>query len=477
MVAANARFRLDRHAIDLWLPISDVAGRIRSGTLSPVELTRAQLDRIDALDPSLHAYLHVAHARALEQARAAEQEIRAGRYRGPLHGIPVAVKDICATRSMPTTCASRVPIAALRSTDAAVVERLEAAGAVLLGKLNLTEFAMTWYHPMLPAPVNPWGARHWPGASSSGSGVAAAAGLAFATIGTDTLGSIRFPSAANGVVGLKPTYGRVSRFGVFPLGESLDHIGPIVRTVADAAIVLDAIAGFDPRDPTSRREPVPSYVAALERGVAGLRVGFDERYVGEGSAPEVTQSVTEAVRTLERLGATVVDVVVPPIDGLAEAAVTICAAEACAAHEETYPSRSADYGPGFRSYLALGTGFSARDYAKAHAAREAFAGGLAALFESADVLACPAMPIVSLPQGLIAAEASPDWIVGNRHFLRYTAPFNFARTPALTLPCGVAEDLPIALQLVGPMLGEEAILRAGHAFERATEWHRRRPPL
>ena len=462
---------------DLFRSLSDVAADVRRGSLSPVELTRAQLDRIDALDPQLHAYLHVAHDRALEQARAAEREIRAGRYRGPLHGVPVAVKDLCATRTMPTTCASRVPVTSLGNDDATVVARLEAAGAVLLGKLNLTEFAMTWYHPTLPAPVNPWDATRWSGASSSGSGVAAAAGLAFATIGTDTLGSIRFPSAANGVVGLKPTYGRVSRAGVFPLGESLDHIGPIVRTVADAAIVLDAIAGFDPRDPTSRREAVPDYLAALDRGVAGLRIGFDERYVGEGCAPEISQSVNDAVRTLERLGATVVDVTIPPIDELAGASVTICAAEAYAAHAATYPSRSADYGPGFRSYLVLATGFSARDYAQAHVIREVFAGRLAGVFESVDVLACPAMPIVALPQALLAADASPDWMTGNRHFLRYTAPFNFARTPTLTLPCGVSEDLPIALQLVGPLLGEETVLRAGHAFERATDWHRRRPPL
>ena len=453
----------------------DVAEEIRAGRLSPVEVARRQIERIDAVEPRLHAYLSVSADRALEAARAAQDEIRAGRYRGPLHGIPVAVKDLCWTTSLPTTCASRLLDGWMAPQNAAVVERLEAAGAVIFGKLNCTEFAMTWYHPSLPAAVNPWDAERWAGSSSSGSGVAPAAGLAFAAIGTDTLGSIRFPAAANGIVGLKPTYGRVSRFGVFPLAETLDHVGPMTRTVADAAIVFQAIAGFDSRDPTSRSEPVPDVPAALAGGADGIRVGFDATYVGDGSSPDVATAVGEAVRTLERLGARVVPVEFPSLDGLAEAAITICAVEALVAHERTFPARAAEYGPGFRSFLAMGSRFTAVDYAKAHLVRETFRGRLLRLFEAMDVLACPAMPMIPPPISLIGEEADENWMNGNVLFVRFTAPFNLAGTPTLTLPCGFVDGLPVALQLVGPPLGEETILRVGYGYERATGWHGRRP--
>jgi amidase len=271
-----------------FLPLTELSRRIRDRTVSPVEAARAVLDRIRSFDSSLHAYLTVLEERAISRAAEAEREIRAGRWRGPLHGVPVAVKDLCETAGIATSCASRVLRGWIPEHSATVVERLEAAGAVLLGKLNLTEFAVAWYHPELPVPQNPWDPSLWPGASSSGSGVATAAGLCFGSLGTDTGGSIRFPSAACGIVGLKPTYGRVSRRGVFPLGESLDHIGPMTRTVADAAAMLAVIAGHDPADPTSRREPVEDYGAALERGVAGVRIGLDERFIATG--PRSTSS-------------------------------------------------------------------------------------------------------------------------------------------------------------------------------------------
>src|SRR5882757_664046 len=255
-----------------YMPLHELSAQLRDGKLSSVEVTRCVLDRIKQTNPTLRAYLTVLDDSALSQAAQADKEINAGRWRGPLHGVPIAVKDLCWTKAVPTTCASKVLRDWRPDSNATVVDRFEAAGAVLLGKLHLTEFAVIWYHPEFPAPLNPWDSSLWPGASSSGSGVAVAAGLCFAAIGTDTGGSIRYPSSANGIVGLKPTYGRVSRFGVLPLAESLDHVGAMARRVADVAVMFDAIAGFDPMDPSSLREPVPPTLDELEKGVRGLRV-------------------------------------------------------------------------------------------------------------------------------------------------------------------------------------------------------------
>jgi len=459
-----------------FLPLTELSERLRDRTLSPVEATRAVLDRIRRLDPSLHAYLLVLEERAIERATEAEREIRAGRWRGPLHGVPLAVKDLCQTAGIPTTCASRVLRGWRPERSATVVERLEAAGAVLLGKLNLTEFAVAWYHPELPVPQNPWNASLWPGASSSGSGVATAAGLCFASLGTDTGGSIRFPSAACGIVGLKPTYGRVSRRGIFPLGESLDHVGPMTRTVADAAAMLAVIAGHDPADPTSRREPVEDYRGALERGVGGVRIGLDERFVGAGSEPGVANAVVEAARTLERLGAKLVAVEVPDVEPCLSAWTKLCAAEAAATHAQNYPSRAAEYGPGFRSFLEIGNELRGADYASAHFVRERFAGELRGLFEDIDLIACPSMPSAALP----VADLPPDarGLGDSSPLLRFTAPFNMSRNPTLSVPCGPASGgPPPSLQLVARELGEATLLQAGAVFERATPWHEQRPPV
>jgi amidase len=458
-----------------FLPLTKLSELLRNRAVSPVEATRAVVDRIRRLDPSLHAYLAVLEERAMARATEADREIRAGHWRGPLHGVPVAVKDLCHTAGFATTCASRLLRDWRPEPSATVVERLEAAGAILVGKLNLTEFAMAWYHPDLPVPQNPWGSSLWPGASSSGSGVATAAGLCFASLGTDTGGSIRFPSAACGIVGLKPTYGRVSRRGVFPLGESLDHIGPMTRTVADAAAVLAVIAGHDPADPTSRRESVDDYEAALGRGARGLKIGIDERYLGTETAPEVAAAVLDAARTLERLGAELVSVGVPDVGPCLPAWTKICSAEAAAAHAASYPSRAAEYGRGFRSFLEIGSGQRGADYASAHFVRERFAGEIRGLFEAIDLLACPSMPSAAVP----VADIPPDarGLGDSSPLMRFTAPFNLSRNPTLSLPCGTASGgAPPSLQLVARELGEATLLQAGAAFERATGFHEQRPP-
>ena len=459
------------------LSLHELSDQLRTAKVSSSEATRAILDRIRA-HRDLNAYIAVMEESALRAASQADAEIRADRYRGPLHGVPVAVKDLCWTKGVATTCASKVLRDWIPDSSATVVERLEAAGAVIVGKLNLTEFAVAWYHPELPVPQNPWGAKLWPGASSSGSGVATAAGLCFGSLGSDTGGSIRFPSAANGIVGLKPTWGRVSRYGVFPLGESLDHIGPMTRTVTDAALMLAAIAGHDPKDATSLAAPVEDYAATLEQGVSGLRIGLDEAFITKGASAAVSGAVIDAVRVLERLGARVVKVTVPDVAPGVAAWTTLCVGDAAAAHEHTYPSRAADYGPGFRSFLALGAEMRAEDYAKAHMVRERFANQFQMLFAQMDLLACPSMGEASIPATAMPDDARLLMNGDAEGLLRFTAPFDLSRNPTLSLPCGKSPaGPPPSLQLVGRLLGEGTILRAGRAFERATDWHNQRPPI
>lgn len=456
-----------------YMPLVEVANLLERRELSPVELTHHLLDRIDSVDQQLHSYRTVLADSALELARRAEEEIGRGAYLGLLHGIPIAVKDLVDTAGIPTLSGSTLMAGRLPSADATVMRRLYAAGAVLLGKLHMTEFALRWHHPAWPVPVNPWGADHWSGVSSSGSGVATAAGLCYGALGTDTGGSIRFPAACNGTVGLKPTYGRVSRHGVFPLAKSLDNVGPMTRCVADAAVMLGAIAGHDPSDPTSSHRSVPDYIALLDQDIRGLRLGVDERFIREGVHSEVGDAVVQAVSHLRELGLEVVEVVVPPIDPdlMIKTWSTICASDAADAHRESWPARADEYGP-FREWLEFAETQSAADYAAAHATRLEYAGRIDGLFEGIDLLACPAMPYAA---PLIDSDALP--LPDERAVRpRFTYPFNFSNSPTLTLPCGfTADHLPIALQLVGPHFSEATLLQVGHAFEQSTVWHTRVP--
>jgi len=456
--------------------LTEVAALLARGALSPVELTRAVLARIERLDGALHSYLTVTAEHALAAARAAEAELQRGARRGPLHGVPVGVKDLCATRGIRTTCASAVCPDAPPDRDATVVRRLAAAGAVMVGKTNLTEYALMGYHPTLPRPRNPWNPTRDTGGSSGGSGAAVAAGLCFAAIGTDTGGSIRMPSGWCGVVGLKPTYGRVSRAGVFPLGASLDHVGPMTRRVADAAAALDAMAGFDPDDPTTLRGPAPECAAAIGGDVRGVRIGWDAGFVAGGTQSDYADTVERAVRQLEAEGARVVEVSLPPVEALLPAWPVLCAAEALVAHAPTYPARAADYGPTFRSFLEYATTLSAAQYAAAHEARMRWAGQLRGVFEQIDVLACPSTFITAPPLELIDPLSPFNPAIAP--FMRFVAPFNFSGSPTLSLPCGFdGEGLPYSLQLVGRHAEEALLCRVGHVYEQATEWHRRRPPV
>jgi amidase len=465
-----------------YLSLQDVARRIASRSLSPVQLTQQMLDRIASVDPSLKSYATVMRDRALADARLAEQDIQRGRYRGPMHGVPIAIKDLCYTKGVPTMGGTAALRTFVPDADGTVVAKLREAGAVLLGKLNLTEGAMVGYNPSFDVPLNPWNRSRWPGGSSSGSGVATAAGLCFAAIGTDTGGSIRFPSSACGIVGLKPTYGRVSRFGVLALAESLDHVGPMARRVADVAIVFDAIAGHDAKDPTSLRGPVTSAVAGLSKGVGGFRIGIDRDYALTRIDRGQAAALEEALKVLEGRGARLVDVKMPALDGMLPAWSAITGAEVRKAHAATYPAKADAYGPYFRAFLESSAGVTEKQVADARAWRASFADRLHALLESVDAMACPsggdpAWPITHELQTGPLAAFHVAWSAAAPRAPEFTMPMDLAGTPAICLPSGVSSDgLPYSIQFAGRRLSEATLCCIGHAYEEATNWHLRHPP-
>ncbi len=457
--------------------ISELASQIKSKALSPVEVTESMLDRIREQDPHYKSYATVMADQARASAQAAEQAIAAGNYLGPLHGVPIAVKDLCFTKGVATMGATKALMNNVTDFDCTVVQKLNAAGAVILGKLNLTEGAMAGYNPEFQVPVNPWGADLWSGASSSGSGVATAAGLCYGSLGSDTGGSIRFPSAACGIVGLKPTWGRVSRYGVLALAESLDHIGPMVRSAADAGIMLQAIAGLDPHDPTTLPNPVPDMLEGIHQGVRGLRIGLDEKYVTENTDPELAQSVLAGIKTLETLGAVIVPVQMPDISGYMEAWGAICSSEALAAHEATYPSRRDEYGPWFQGWLDNGARVTGAEYAKANNVRSACRGLLNNIFQDIDVIGCPAMTTPPFPITL-EEMYGPSFLLDDPNWGRFTVPYDFSGSPTISLPCGKNSDgLPLTIQFVGRHLSEPLLCRVGHTFEQTTDWGEFRPNI
>lgn len=460
--------------------LTETADAIRSRTVSPVELTNALLNRIAVLDPQLRAYATVTPELALAQARRAEAEIAEGRYRGPLHGIPIALKDIYDTAGIVTAAGMPIHKERKPNSDATVVRRLAEAGAVLLGKLQLTEGVFAKHHPTIAPPRNPWNEHYYAGASSSGSGVATAAGLCFASLGSDTGGSIRFPSAANGVTGLKPTWGLVSRHGVFPLAGSLDHVGPMTRSAADAGAVLGVIAGLDSNDPTSLAARVPDYLADIDEGIRGLRVGIDPAYNETGVDGEIVAALHYVAHTLQELGGTIVPIRLPDHRAVNEVWGSYAGVETALAHAATYPSRGAEYGPAESGTIAglieHGRTVSSGDLMQAHHARLAFSGALATLFSDVDLLLIPTQPLADFT---VAQESklftSPDDLTA---FLRFVTPFNMSGSPTITLPGGfTAKGLPLSFQLVGRHLDEALLVRAGHAYQRVTDWHRKHPSL
>ena len=461
--------------------MTELARRLAAREVSPVEVVQAHLDRIAALDGRFRSYLTVMAEPALAAARAAEADLVRGRTAKPLAGVPIGLKDLYCTRGVKTTGGSRVLADFVPDEDATVVSRLVEAGAIVLGKLNMHEFAYgpEGLNPHYGTPWNPWDAatHRMCGGSSSGSGAAVAAGLCPGALGSDTGGSIRIPASLCGLSGLKPTYGRVSRAGVLPLSWSLDHVGPMCRTAADCALMLGAMAGHDPRDPTTSRAPVPDYRAALTGEVKGLRVGLLGAFFLESASPEVRAAVEAAARTLEAMGASVVGAKLDTVHLAAGAALAVVAPEAYAYHEAWLKTRRADYGADVSLRLLAGAFVPAADYLKGQRIRRLAVADVDRALAAADVLLAPATPIAAPTLGEREVE-----IGGQRHpvrtsLIRFTRPFNLSGHPAASVPCGfTSAGLPIGLQIIGRALDEATVLRVADAYQRATDWHRRRPP-
>ena len=459
-----------------YLTIAEAAAGIRRREYSPVDLTQACLERIQAIDGRLHSFITVTAELALEQARQSEKELASGRDRGPLHGIPVALKDLYATKGIRTTCHSRVLENWVPDHDATAAAKLAAAGAVLLGKLGMHEFAFGG--PSIDAPFpavrNPWNVDHIPGGSSSGSGAALAAGLCLGSLGSDTGGSVRHPAAHCGIVGIKPTYGRVSRYGVVPLSWSLDHAGPMARTVEDCATLLQVIAGYDAKDPVSVDAPVPDFRAGLGQDVRGIRIGvpragwFNENL---GVDQETMTVFEEALKAFERLGAKLVEIDGRPFALARKPNQTILVCEAYAYHEQRLQEAPERYGTSVRRRILEGAFLTAADYIQAQRARVALNEAIRVNFDRVDVFVAPTM---ARPPETFAA-LDPD--EANRR-PNFTNPFNLTGLPAISIPCGFTRNgLPAGLQIGGRAFEEARVLGIAHAYEQATPWHERRPSI
>ena len=459
-----------------YLELLDIGRRIQAKEISSVEATGAQLARIQQLDGALKSYARLMPDSALADARRADAEIVKGEMRGPLHGVPIGVKDLCWTKGVPTAAGMPIHANFIPDSDATVVRRLRDAGAVILGKLQLTEGAYAEHHPAIKPPVNPWNAAHWPGVSSSGSGVATAAGICYGSLGSDTGGSIRFPSAANGLTGIKPTWGRVSRYGVFELAATLDHIGPMARSAADAGALLGVIAGVDANDPTTSPLPVPNYLAGMTRGLRGVRIGVDARW-NSNRVDEATRNVvSDAIRVVTELGGDIREVTFPDPEQVIADWFPLCGMETAVAHEATYPARKAEYGPGLAGLIELGLAQRGVDYQKIVLHRTAFAGRVAALFQGIDLLLIPTTAIASPTNAQMAGLTGDEELLSG--LLRYTCPFDMTGSPSITLPGGfTAQGTPIGFQFVARHFEEDLLVRAGWHYQQATDWHRRHPPL
>jgi aspartyl-tRNA(Asn)/glutamyl-tRNA(Gln) amidotransferase subunit A len=455
-----------------YASIAELGRRYRGKEVSPVEVVGALLARIERLDPTLHAFVTLTRERALAEARAAETVLQRGEARSPLVGIPMGYKDIYCTRGVRTTGGSALLADWVPDVDATTVTKLQAAGAVMMGKLITHEFAMGIQFPghRFPAATNPWTVQHMPGGSSSGSGAALAAGLLAGATGSDTGGSIRGPAAFCGIAGIKPTYGRCSRAGVLSLSWTLDHTGPMARTVEDCALMLQAMAGHDPLDPASSREPVGDYLASLGAGIRGLRVGVPRAYFFDGLDPEVGAAFEASLRELEKQGATVRDVEIPSIQ-TTPAFMVILLAEAWAYHERDLRERRHLYGDVLRERFMAGGLLSAGEYVQAQRLRSRLCADTNEVLKSVDVLATPTQTGPATP---FAKAFDPDFGFPKSNM----PPFNMTGLPALAVPNGFSRSgLPLSLQIAGRAFDEATVLRVGHAYERATEWHTRRPAV
>lgn len=458
-----------------WLSASELSQAFAAKTLSPVEVLTALLHRIGVLDPKLNAFIRLDAEAAMQAARSAEAEINAGRSRGPLHGVPIGIKDIIDVGGLPTTCHSKILVDNIAKADAEVVRKLRGAGAIIMGKLSTHEFAIGGPSHDLPFPParNPWNRDHHPGGSSSGSGAGVAAGLFPLALGTDTGGSVRNPASACGIVGLKPTYGLVSRRGVFPLSFTLDHVGPLSRTVADNALLLDAIAGHDPADPGSAATQSRGFGRLLDRGVRGLRIGFVRHFHERDlpAHPEVSAALEDAARVLQAEGAEVHTITLPTLTEFAGINRVILCGEAWSIHAPWLRERPGDYGQLARRRLLPGAFMTAGDYVGAQRRRAEVIAAVEDRLRDYDVLLCassmdPASPIEDAEE---TARTYPR---------QARTPFNVTGHPALAMMAGLARNgLPVSVQFVGRYFDDATVLRVAAAYEKATGWHKKKPPI
>ena len=454
-----------------YLSIDEAAGLIERRELSPVELTRAYLDRIEATDHRLHSYIEVLSESATSQARAAEQAIHSGGYRGSLHGIPIALKDLYDTAGVRTTGSSKIYKDRIPAEDATTTARLREAGCVLLGKLAMSELAMTGPPGFGEDVCNAWNPDHVPGTSSSGSAVAVAAGLCAGSLGSDTGGSIRFPASHNNIVGLMPTYGRVSRYGVMPLSWTLDHAGPLTRTVEDAALMLGAIAGHDPKDRTSSSAAVPDYRNGLVADVRGLTIGVMREAV-QNASDETRAVVEPAIAELESLGARTEDIEVPDLEHAHIANTIIYLAEGFQIYQEILRTQSQDIGKVFRIYGYMGGLLTGADYVQAQRLRSRLRRTVHAIFEKVDLIA---LPVTSTPP--IARVDFDPFALTDPGRSAPSEVFNLAACPAISVPCGFSGNgLPVGLQLAARPLDEPTLLRAAYTYQQHNRLYERHPP-
>lgn len=465
------------------LSVAELGQRIRAKDVSPVEVAQAFLARVEATEPTLNAFITPTPERALADARQAEQEIAAGNYRGPLHGIPIALKDLYWTAGIRTTSGSAVDADFVPSEDSAAAARLAAAGTTLVGKTNMVEFAFGGmeHNDLYGPPQNPWKLGHITGGSSSGSASAVAAGQVPLALGTDTAASIRTPAAFCGISGHKPTYGLVSRYGVTSLAYSLDHVGPMARTVEDLAIALNALAGHDPRDGASVPRPAQDYAQGLGAGVRGLKVGVPRHFISAMIDPEVEAAFDAALTQFGELGADVEEVTITELDwsGLIGSATT--PVEAAAFHGDRILSEGPRYHPGVRRRIETGRFVPAATYVRAQRLRALYTARMAQVFERYDVLAMPTVPVTAQRIGEVLTQVGgqplPAGPAGNIQ-VRMTQPFNVNGSPSVSVPAGFSDDgLPIGLQISGKPWDDALVLRVGNAYQQATDWHNRWPDL
>jgi aspartyl-tRNA(Asn)/glutamyl-tRNA(Gln) amidotransferase subunit A len=458
-----------------FLTIAEAAKRIQQRELSPVELVESRLARIEKLDGKLHSFIRVLADSARAEARAAESEIAAGKYKGPLHGIPLGLKDIYETGGVATTGHSKVMQDHVPEADAFSVKKLRGAGAVVMGKLATHEFALGGPSFDLPWPParNPWDTARFTGGSSSGTGASVAAGLVLGGTGSDTGGSIRGPAAFCGLAGIKPTYGLISRMGILPLAFSLDHAGPMAWTAEDCAIMLQAMAGHDPTDPGSANRPIPDYRAALSGEVKGLRIGLIRHfYERDNEANAATrQAIDAAAKKLAELGCTVRDIMLSPLPEWSACGMTIMLCEAYSIHEANLRRRFTDFGENFRDRMVLGGLVSGADYVQALRRRRELVAELDRAMQGLDIVMTAAAPSEAPP-----IDQVPKFALFERPSL--TIPFNLTGSPAMSVCCGYTDSgLPLSFQIVGKRFEDATVLRLAHAYEQATSWRGRRPNL